>query len=225
MDLASLAETAKVHPLWSRRNIAVKAIGSITSEQARDHLLEIVADRRPSSWWRRCMGDPLHQVGFIRRNAWQGLYQQEVHLHHIRPHLDHGLSDAYYEVRAACWKLLARCLQEGHETSPGEKEKWEQGLLKENNVEILEAGLGCLERVVSPDRLMDLASHVNAVKHWRVRAAYLEAMERLSREKTMDAQRLRDALSRFNMRSEYFRPIFMLKEKGAQLEKVIREST
>ena len=52
--------------------------------------------------------------------------------------------------------------------------------------------------------------------------AYLEAMERCCQRGELSRERVDAILKRFNLRSEYFKPVFMLKEHGSRLERSLK---
>ena len=221
-DLEDLRARALDGAHWSQRNLAVKAIAkSSNAPRAKAILLEVISDRRPALWWRRWLGDPFFQVGFTRRNAWQSLAQFPLGWEEIQPFLPMGLDDPYYEVRTATWALLAKVLpQDGVSTEV--REGLKERIIEEDNFEILTSALGALDRICSIESLLEWAERVDRFKHWKVRAAYLEAMERCCKRGDLEPERVSALLRRFNMRSEYFRPVFMLKEHGSRLEKSLK---
>ena len=64
----------------------------------------------------KLLGEPFHQVGFIRRNAWTALKNQDLSKDEFFELLQIGLNDPYYEVRTVSWQALAQKL---------EKEGWD----------------------------------------------------------------------------------------------------
>jgi len=211
-------------PHWKIRNIAVKQLGELKDVEAKDVLLEVIADQRPALWWRRFLGDPFYQVGFTRRNAWQALSKHSPNIEALDEKLIYlGLDDPYYEVRTATWALLSQVLGD-NETAPSTslKENLKHRILQEENFEILTAALGVFERVCDGETLLEWASKVEVIKHWRVRAAYLEALERCCQKGQLNREQVEPLLKSFNLRSEYFRPVFILKEHGSRLERSLK---
>jgi|SaaInlStandDraft_1057018.scaffolds.fasta_scaffold75155_2 hypothetical protein len=209
---------------WEVRNIAVKELGKRKGEEgAKETLLDVVSDRRPSVWWRRLMGEPFFQVGFSRRNAWASLAEHTPSLEEIEASLDQGLDDPYYEVRTAIWKLLAVVLKDKDVNVPVSlKENLRQRMNSEGDFEILTAALGVSDRIYEMDELLAWSSKLDAFKHWRVRAAYLDAIERCCDRGILRREEVEPVLKNFNLRSEYFQPVFMLKEHGSRLERSLR---
>ena len=213
------------HPTWSIRNGAVKVLGKTKTAESRQHLIQIIRDRRPSSWWRRCLGEPFYQVGFTRRNAWMALGQQACQPDECHDLWVLGMEDPYYEVRSACWKAMGQILRdEKVKLSETEKTNAHERIQREQNFEIMIAMLSAADAILSCEDMLKLAPKVKSFKHWRVRAAYLEALGRVVQKGILPKERVEAELQKFNLSSEYFRPVFMLKEKGAELEKVIRDA-
>jgi HEAT repeat protein len=213
------------HSSWTIRNSAVKALGKTTSSESCQHLLNIIRDRRPSSWWRRCLGEPFYQVGFTRRNAWIALGQQDCQPDDVLNLWTLGMNDPYYEVRSTCWKAFGQILRHEKITlSVAEQQEAHQRILKEQNFEIMIAMLSAADTFLPCEELIHLAPKVKSFKHWRVRAAFLDTLGRVVQKGILPRERVKAELQKFNLRSEYFRPVFMLKEKGAELEKVIRDA-
>lgn len=213
------------HGDWRIRNTAVKRLGKMPCPEAAKALLEVLGDRRPASWWRRCLGDPFFQVGFTRRNAWQALRGQEVEWEALSSCLMFGMSDPYYEVRAACWETLGYFLRKNPkhiEIPANEIQRWQSLVREEQNFEIAMGMLSAVDAFMSPDDVLALAPKVRSFKHWRVRGAYLECLGRVVKSGQLSTELVERELQGFNLRSEYFRPIFMLKEKGAELEQLLK---
>lgn len=223
-DLTEIKEKALGHPRWQVRNLAVKELGARQQDpQAMSALIELINDRRPSSWWRRLLGDPFYQVGFIRRNAWQGLAKHNSSIGEIEHLISLGLEDPYYEVRTATWHLLGKLMQEtDSEMSEGLKQDLRNRILNENDFEILTASLGVFDLVSEKELFISWATKAEHIKHWKVRAAYLKAMERRCRRNEISLAEAEALLQRFNLRSEYFKPVFMLKEHGSRLERSLK---
>jgi len=222
--LDELRDRALKAKSWQVRNQAVKDLGQCKGDEEAKHiLLAVIADRRTAVWWRRWLNDPFYQVGFTRRNAWQALQDQNLSLKELETCLALGLDDPYYEVRTATWNLLARLLAKEEESlSPSVREDLCKRMSREKNFEILTAALGVIDRVCCTETLLKWAEKVDTIKHWRVRAAYLEAMERSCRKGDLSRPVAEAILKRFNLRSEYFRPVFMLKERGSKLERSLK---
>lgn len=211
------------HKNWNLRNASIKQLAKIKSADSIRLIIGFIKDRRPASSWRKLLGEKYHQVGFSRRNAWDALREQAISAEDIMPILALGLHDPYYEVRASTWNTLGYALRKNSDScSPEILKKLKENLLKEENFEITMAALSMAELILTPQELLDFSSQLVKFKHWRVRAAYLECLGRSVKMGHLSGEDVEKQLHAFNLRSEYFRPIFMLKEKGAQLEQMIK---
>ena len=218
---------------WSARNSALKKIGATRSSEAKGLVMALLKDRRRSSLWKQCLGEPFHQVGFTRRNAWMALNNQDLTMKELAGILPLGLDDPYYEVRSACWNTLGKYLQCGPkngdhltEFTPTSLEvaKLKNRIYTENNFEIMIAMMSAADLLMNSEELLSLGHQVHQFKHWRVRAAYLDCLGRVVQLGRLTREHVEHELQSFNLRSEYFRPVFMLKEKGAELEKALIEA-
>ena len=215
--------SALQHKNWNIRNGAIKELAKIKSLASLALLVELIKDRRPASSWRKLLGEKFHQVGFSRRNAWDALREQSIGLDELLSILPIGLHDPYYEVRASTWNTLGYALRKNKSTCPPEiLIQLKENLFKEDNFEITMAALSMAELILTPQELLNFSSQLMKFKHWRVRAAYLECLGRSVKAGHLSGEEVEKQLQAFNLRSEYFRPIFMLKEKGAQLEQMIK---
>lgn len=217
------------HPKWQVRNLAVKACGQSQDPETLQLLVEVIQDQRPSAWWRRMLGDPYYQVGFTRRNAWMALGQRQCTWQKILPLLSYSLNDPYYEVRSALWKTLALCSQNENISSkdwdPELRQQLKTTWIAESHFEIVMAGLEAAPHLLTPDELLALGSGIQKNRHWRVRGAYLEALQRLVTMNLCSPESIAKHIENFNYRSDYFRPIFSLKEVGAELTTTIHEKS
>jgi HEAT repeat protein len=213
------------HPHWTRRNSAIKQVSKIKSPASIEALINFIKDRRPAPFWRRLLGEKYYQVGFCRRNAWLALREQDIQLKHILPILDIGFEDDYYEVPTATWTTLGSALKKGKsDCTPEVVDALKNRLLKEDNFEVLMAALSTADLIFPASELLEISHSIQVFKHWRIRAAYLECLGRCVKAGLLKPEAVEKKLCEFNMRSEYFRPIFMLKEKGAELEQLIKTS-
>ena len=211
------------HKNWNVRNGAIKQLAKIKSPATMDSLINFIKDRRPASFWRRLMGEKYYQVGFSRRNAWDALREQAIGIDEILPILDIGFSDPYYEVQSSTWTTLGHALRKSNIKLPLElQQQLKNRLTNEDNFEITMAALSTAELIFSPEELLKFSVNLEKFKHWRVRASYLECLGRAVKLGQITGEMVEKQLKAFNLRSEYFRPIFMLKEKGAQLEQMIK---
>lgn len=217
------------HPKWPVRNQAVKSCSKDVRPQSLDLLLDTVADRRPAVWWRRWLGDPFFQVGFTRRNAWLALGHRRCPLNMFQHLLEDGLKDPYYEVRVAIWKTLTIAAREENITweawAPELRASLKKAWIRETHFEIVSAGLEAAVHLLKPEELLALGDGVQKNRHWRVRGAYLEALRYSVKLELCTAKTISDHIQNFNYRSDYFRPVFSLKEVGAELTESLTQQT
>ena len=86
----------------------------------------------------------------------------------------------------------------------------------------------CTEAAVhllKPEELLALGNGVQKNRHWRVRGAYLEALRYSVELKLCSAKTISDHIQNFSYRSDYFRPVFSLKEVGAELTESLTQQT
>lgn len=209
------------HPKWQVRNLAIKAIGKISSEESKQHLLATIKDHRPSGWVKKVLGEPFHQVGFIRRNAWSALKNQKISIEEFLKVLPLGLDDGYYEVRTATWQNLDKMFNQDAWECPQElKVELKERVLREKNFEIFLAMLPVVEHLMNNEEILSLATKVRRFKPWRVRGAYFDLLCRLYQNKRIGYEEIKPHLNTVHLRSDYFKPIFLLKEKRQNLDKL-----
>lgn len=214
------------HRRWPIRNQAVKDLGSDKSPEATSILLEVLQDSSPSRWWMRLLGEPYYQVGFIRRNAWKSLRGHVVEAEKFYPLLQKGLKDPYYEVRThAFWTLknqLARgMVQPDADLVANLFSTW----LNEDIFEVVVAGIGVLSSLINRDQAFKMIDKHKRTKHWKVRDALLECIVELAHRNVLTESEQDSVLRRINTQSEYFKPVFLLRERKAQLEKAWKQPT
>ena len=220
--LSAEVESRLKHPKWQIRNQAIKTLGQTNFEASKQHLLEILKDRRPATWIKRMLGEPCHQVGFIRRNAWTALQKQDLNGEEFLEVLPVGLADQYFEVRTATWNTLGVMFNKGHWSCPEEwKNKLKVTVHKEKNFEIFLAMLPVLEHLMSNDEILFLSVKVRKFKPWRVRGAYLDLLYSLYKSDRLSYGELKPHINTVHLRSDYFKPTFLLKEKRQNLDKLI----
>lgn len=210
------------HPKWQVRNQAIKAIGKVSSEESKQHLMATIKDHRPSNMLKRFLGEPYHQVGFIRRNAWTALKNQKLNSDEFLAVLPLGLDDCYYEVRTATWSALDMMFNQHAWECPEEiKADLKARVKREKNFEIFLSMLPVLEHLMSNEEILALATKVRKFKPWRVRGAYFDLLCRLYEKKRIGYDEIKPHLNTVHLRSDYFKPIFLLKEKRQNLDKLL----
>ena len=189
-------------------------------------LLEVIRDRHPSTWIKKILGEPFYQVGFIRRNAWMALKNQKVTKEEFFEVLNLGLEDSYYEVRSSAWQALAhKLLVEHWEIDFELKQNLKTLILKEKNFEILLAMMPGLEKLLEIDEILEFSHKVRKFKSWRVRGAYFDLLVSLYEKEILTDEKLKPYLNTVHLRSDYFKPIFLLKEKRQNLDRLIGAPT
>lgn len=207
------------HPNWEIRNSAVKALGEKVSDQRVKLLIEILEDKREASWWRTKLGDPFYQVGFIRRNAWIALRQQNLDLIPIEDLMQFALKDPYYEVRSSALLTLLHFLKvRVFLLSEKLKTCLFECVWKERNFEILIASILLTPYALETNEILELSRKVMKIKHWKVREAYLDVLFFLLKNGNVQKDEVSHILQSFNMRSDYFQPVFSLKAKRVELD-------
>jgi len=208
------------HPKWQVRNLAVKNLGEHSDEQYKNLLISLIKDRRSSSIVKRFLGEPFYQVGFIRRNAWNGLLKQALSQDEFFAILPLGIEDPYYEVRSASWKVLDHMLYTRQWQCSNEwKEHLKFKILKERNFEIMLAMMPLMEKVMEMNEILNFSHKVKTFKSWRVRGAFFDLLCNLFKRKMLSQDQIRAYLPIVHLRSDYFKPIFLLKEKRQNLDR------
>jgi hypothetical protein len=210
------------HPRWQVRNQAIKAIGQVPSEESKQHLLATIKDDRPSGLIKRLLGEPFLQVGFIRRNAWTALQNQKIRTEEFLVILPIGLDDCYYEVRTATWHALDYMFKQQNWECPEElRLDLKARVMREKNFEIFLAMLPVLEHLMDNNEILSLAGKIRKFKPWRVRGSYFDLLCRLYENKRISYDEIKPHLNKVHLRSDYFKPIFLLKEKRQNLDKLL----
>ncbi|MBF0196424.1 MAG: hypothetical protein HQL32_01875 [Planctomycetes bacterium] len=211
---------------WQLRNAAVKKLGLDKSPENAQLLTEVLRDKRPSKWWANLLGEKFHQVGFIRRNAWASLKNQNPENFPLEELAMASLQDPYYEVQSACLRTLYHHLRESEITlSQSLEARIKARILSGDNFEIRLAAIPFLSFIYEKDEIQELAAQIVRARHWRVRGAFLEALCYIVEKGAMKREEVEALLRPFNMRSEYFKPIFLLKEQRAKLDQMLLEKS
>lgn len=211
---------------WSVRNQAVKKLAQHQEETSLEIVLKIIKDQRPAIWWRSLLGDPYFQVGFIRRNAWRsvqaiGLYSEEL-LDCYKISLD----DPYYEVRSVCLDTLWKhCNHNSNILDKDLKATLRHGLWMESNIDICLSLIPFTPLVIESEEIFILAARYLTMKHWRIRSAFIDILIDIAQEKPEYHNRIQNVLNSAHLMSEYFRPVFQLKLKQAELQEIINEAS
>lgn len=210
------------HSKWQVRNSALKVIGAKLEERSIEILKEILLDKRPSTWIKKVLGEPFHQVGFIRRNTWMALKKQAISESDFNVLLPNGLDDPYYEVRTATWDAIYYKLNDKswHFTNEWEI-KLKERVKKEKNFEILLAMLPSMEYIFDIDEILEFSHKIRKYKSWRVRGAYFDLLVSLYEKDLLPYEKLKPYLNNVHLRSDYFKPIFLLKEKRQNLDRLL----
>jgi hypothetical protein len=157
------------------------------------------------------------------------LGRRQCPLYKIEHLLKEGLKDPYYEVRVAIWKTLALSARKENITweawQPELRESLKKAWIQETHFEIVSAGLEAAVHLLKPEELLALGHGVQKNRHWRVRGAYLEALRYSVELKLCSPKAISDHIQNFNYRSDYFRPVFSLKEVGAELTESLTQQT
>lgn len=206
---------------WKRRNAAVKSLGRHPSEEAALKIAEILTDSRPSGWLSSLLGEPYHQVGFIRRNAWDKLA-----VHPLPPSLNldklllRGICDPYWEVRGQCLKT-ARCFFDKQVYHPGEetKEACMNHLLKGDLFDVLSEALRFCSRYCDAVQAGRIHELYRKHPHWRVRAALMEMLDYLCRREVLETEKTLSLLREVSLHEDDFKPVFFLKHKRFEIER------
>ena len=204
-------------PHWIQRNIGIKLIGFLKDESKIDHLLEVLTDRTPISWWRRLLGGDFYQVGFIRRNALASLILIDRHTPALEEALLTALSDPYYEVRAQAARALAKFSQ--RLTEPPRFQKALMGMLGDKSFEVVRESALALGSVGQDGYAIEALLGLRLHRYWQVRQAALSALAELARRSIpSDPERLLQDVTGFVVTATDFRPSFTI--KGAYRELV-----
>lgn len=210
------------HQKWQVRNLAVKELGKRPSSESKNKLCGIIQDTTPSSWWLQIMGEPLKQVGFIRRNAWAALANQDIDASELARLAKIGRQDSYYEVRAQMYKTIKALLEKGRlRLIRPLIAIIIEGLHHEKNFEVKIACIELISFVYDRTQVLQIAPMIVRHKQWQVREAFLGVLCKMFKEEKLFKEDIEGVLESFNMGSEYFRPTFILKETRAQLDELL----
>ena len=222
-DLESIKHTLQ-HPDWSIRNDAIKDCGKIKSKESVKVIETIIKDKSPASWWRSLLGDPYFQVGFIRRNAWKALKDQDLTDFPLNELALETLTDPYYEARAECLNIIADEIKNA-EFIPNLilKNTIREALWKETNIDICLALFPLCRFMLDKDETLLLGNKVLNYKNWRLRSAFLNCLIDIAEQSDRYHQEIIKVLKNGNMMSEYFRPIFQLKLKQSELVEIMQK--
>lgn len=187
--------------------------------------MEILDDLRPAHWLKRLCGESRHQVGFIRRNAWNGLALQSLPDPEWRRLVQRDLQDPYYEVRSAIFATLkTQCTRGGFQPDAQMVRELREQLKREHNFEVLCAGLQALPCFTEGEKLMDDSRRYLQHSNWRVRDAFLNFLTLCLQAGKIGPGTVRAMMSDMNLLSEYFMPTFSLQERRSKLEKLLAQS-
>jgi hypothetical protein len=210
------------HPDWKVRNSAIKKCGTIQSKESIEFITIILKDLKPASWWRVLLGDPYYQVGFIRRNAWRALKNQDLSEFPLDELCIAAMNDPYYEVRAECLSIILHAVTISEYTPSVQlKDIIREGLWKEQNIDICLSLFPLCHMVMDDDEILMLGHKVLNYKNWRLRAAFLNNIILIAENNNDHHESIQKLLSKSNLMSEYFRPIFQLKLKQSELQELI----
>lgn len=203
---------------WKERNSAVKALENSAGENDAAVLVRVIRDRRPASWWRRLLGEPMLQVGFIRRNAWKGLEGKRVPAEDAEALVRDGLADSYYEVRAQVYPTLrAWCSGNGFRVGPELAGTLLKAVKAENDYEVIVSALEALPSMIDDTQARELFVLLHDHWNWRVREAVVDFLRLSLRLGRLQPDEVRGMLGEMVLLSESFRPVFSVREKLAAL--------
>jgi len=214
------------HPVWSIRNIAVKAVQLAELEQFSPTLCKLVADPR--------------EIGFIRRNATQALGQMgKAHSETLKT-LDNALLDAYWEVRASAARsitlisppdqnrehmlisLLFKKTPERGDVLP----LWRPNrVFRERNFEVREAMTQALGTVSVSIRAIWAIRLLLQDDNWKVRKAGLQAVADLHDTHPSLRVELAESLKDTDLSSTDFQPFFPIRKTWNSLRDILEKNT
>jgi len=214
------------HSDWKVRNNAIKRCGAIRSKESVRIIELIICDKSPASWWRVMLGDPYNQVGFIRRNAWRALKDQDLSDFPLDECAITALKDPYYEVRSECLNIIYYTLNHTEYTlSKQLRDTIREALWKEENIDICLSLIPLCHSVMDDDEILMLGYKILNYKNWRIRAAFLNALIDMAENTKEHHDSIQKLISKSNMMSEYFRPIFQLKLKQSELQELVNKES
>lgn len=202
------------HSKWQVRNVAIKELGKVSSSENAAYIVNVLKDLTPSPIWMQLFGEPLKQVGFIRRNAWKALENQPISEDTIVELFEIGINDSYYEVRAQMYRTIrAHIEQKRFQPKTEMINHIVDRLHNEKNFEVRIACIEMIPHIMNKEQIINTANKIIACKEWRVRESFLDILCKLTENGVFKKDDLDPVLNAFNMGSEYFKPIFLLKEK------------
>jgi HEAT repeats len=200
-------------PVWSSRNIAVKAIRLAQLEQFAPNLCKMVSD--PG------------EIGFIRRNASRALGQMGRTYSETLITLDNALRDSYWEVRATAARSIARI-------SPPDKDRehtivsllfktipaqgdvlpiWRPGrVYREKNFEVREAMTQALGAVSVTSTAIWALRLLLQDDNWKIRNAGLQTIAVLYDARPLLRNELEQSLKDTDLSSTDFNPLFPIRK-------------
>ncbi|MBI4530831.1 MAG: glycosyltransferase [Candidatus Latescibacteria bacterium] len=222
-DIAYLrykADSYLVAEAWQTRNVGVKLVGLLLYRERLPLLLTFLRDRTPAPWIERLFGGDFRQVGFIRRNLCQTIWQLDVYCSDVRDALLNALSDPYYEVRSWAARALGmlahrivddadieRCLIEG---------------LRDPHFEVVVECVTALARVGQHAFVFDALRTCYFHHNWKVRDAMVRAIiQLLKRGIITDQDHVRQDLDRILGTCVDFQAFFPLKQALQELGKLV----
>ncbi len=207
---------------WTRRNVGVKLVGLLKDESKVDHLLFMLADRRPVSRLKRWLGGDFVQVGFIRRNCLTSLMIIDRCTPKLEKTLHLALSDPYFEVRSHAAKAVA-WFCERLEDRAGFQNRLIHALADPSFEVVREAALA-LGRAGTDEAAVAALVSLRRHHYWQVRQAALAALRGLVlRGVVKDKNRLRRDVAGFVTTATDFSPHFSIKAAYHQLAAALQK--
>jgi UDP-N-acetylglucosamine--N-acetylmuramyl-(pentapeptide) pyrophosphoryl-undecaprenol N-acetylglucosamine transferase len=195
---------------WKEKNIGVKLAAFFKTEESKHTLLEIATNKEKAPFINRVLGEPLKNVGFLRRNSLLSLREYDLNIDELTKVLKEAFSDSYYETRSASL-LLAR-KNSAKLSNDREFINLAKSLSKDSEFEVAKEAILLLGEIGSEE---DLTYIISFKDHffWQVREAALLAIKRIiERGVKIDKEKVKKELLKFNLTSTDFKPLFTIKQ-------------
>lgn len=196
---------------WQIRNIAVKVAGLGGLQNSIEWLVSIVSSHREKPFLRRNAAVSLQQLGSRQRNVLEALIV--------------GVSDPYWEVRAACLQCLAACQQVEEEVMAALQKTvlpelfgWSNNTRKrpdqrESSFEVRMAWAELAARFPDSDTALALLDLLATDQNWKVRLQVLESWHQLFRSSRLTTAQLHGRMANLDLCAEGFEPDFLLRKR------------